>query len=332
MPYSLVMSASNNTSVAATAPRVAYTAFSARVSRIERLSASFLRVTLRGDDLENFHFVGLDQRVKLVFPHGASGLDSFPRETEDWYSIWRDTPAAERCVLRTYTVRDARRTLREIDIDFVIHGETGPATRWVSHAKVGDELMVVGPDARSLDPNDPRRIGGAEFNPGNAGRILLAGDETAAPAICGILESLPRKSRGQVFIEVPTASDILPVAAPGGVSVCWLARDERPTLARGEALDRAVRAWISEMVPTSPVRAAGSSSPRDLADVDVDNELLWEVPTDEIHDQGKLSLYAWLAGEAGCIKELRRFLVRDTGLDRSDVAFMGYWRLGRSEN
>jgi len=41
---------------------------------------------------------------------------------------------------------------------------------------------------------------------------------------------------------------------------------------------------------------------------------------------------AWIAGEAGCIKELRRYLVRDAGLDRHDVAFMGYWRTGKAEN
>lgn len=43
-------------------------------------------------------------------------------------------------------------------------------------------------------------------------------------------------------------------------------------------------------------------------------------------------LYAWLAGEAGAIKTLRRHLVAERGVDRRAVAFMGYWRLGRAEN
>jgi carbon-monoxide dehydrogenase large subunit len=38
------------------------------------------------------------------------------------------------------------------------------------------------------------------------------------------------------------------------------------------------------------------------------------------------------AGEAGVIKTLRRTLVREHGMDRRSVAFMGYWRQGRSEN
>ena len=42
--------------------------------------------------------------------------------------------------------------------------------------------------------------------------------------------------------------------------------------------------------------------------------------------------YAWLAGEAGVIKTLRRHLVVDLGWDRRAVAFMGYWRRpGRGE-
>ena len=42
-------------------------------------------------------------------------------------------------------------------------------------------------------------------------------------------------------------------------------------------------------------------------------------------------LYAWLAGEAGVIRTLRRHLVAERGLDRRAVAFMGYWRLGHAD-
>ena len=38
-----------------------------------------------------------------------------------------------------------------------------------------------------------------------------------------------------------------------------------------------------------------------------------------------------IAGEAGTVKELRRYLVRDVGIDRKQVAFMGYWRQGKAE-
>ena len=70
-----------------------------------------------------------------------------------------------------------------------------------------------------------------------------------------------------------------------------------------------------------------------LEDIDIDEQLLWEVPTD---DEGnpllrRAPLYAWLAGEAAPIKQLRRHLVSERGVDRRAVAFMGYWRAGRPE-
>jgi len=303
--------------------RVEFTSFAASVSRVERLGGSFVRVTLAGDELADFHAAGLDQRVKLVFPLDEGGHSTFPRGAVDWYSAWRALPENTRCPLRTYTVRAARPADNEIDIDFAVHGDSGPGTRWAGQAEIGQELIVIGPDARTLVAGDTP-VGGVEFRPGGARRILLAGDETAAPAICCILESLPEDARGQAFIEVATARDAVLLAAPAGVTITWLPRDERPSLANGEPLQRAVRAWVSEMVaPDSP------SEGHPPVDVDSDSEVLWEVP-----DSGNScgDLYAWIAGEAGCITELRRFLVRDAGLDRADVAFMGYWRAGRSEN
>ena len=46
---------------------------------------------------------------------------------------------------------------------------------------------------------------------------------------------------------------------------------------------------------------------------------------------GVAGTYAWIAGEAGSVKLLRRHLVSEVGVARTNVAFMGYWRHGRSE-
>ncbi|WP_041574038.1 SIP domain-containing protein [Cellulomonas gilvus] len=61
---------------------------------------------------------------------------------------------------------------------------------------------------------------------------------------------------------------------------------------------------------------------------------VWEVPVDystysALRDNAPV--YAWLAGESGVIRGLRRHLVTELGIDRKSVAFMGYWRQGRSE-
>ena len=72
----------------------------------------------------------------------------------------------------------------------------------------------------------------------------------------------------------------------------------------------------------------------EVEEVDVDTDILWEVPRTAKGGAALKSarLYAWLAGEAGAIKALRRHLVSERGVDRRAVAFMGYWRLGRAEN
>ncbi|MFE3549091.1 siderophore-interacting protein [Streptomyces kronopolitis] len=41
--------------------------------------------------------------------------------------------------------------------------------------------------------------------------------------------------------------------------------------------------------------------------------------------------YAWVAGESGTVKAVRRHLVRERGIDRRAVTFTGYWRRGATE-
>ncbi|MGO4104760.1 siderophore-interacting protein [Leifsonia sp. YAF41] len=304
-------------------PKPSYRPFSVAVAGIRRLSDSFTRVTFSGADLHEFGTIGLDQRVKVILPLPGIGMSPLP-EDDTWYDAWRRLPDAERNPIRTYTVRAVRPAAREIDIDFVMHGDGGPASRWAGAAAVGERLVVVGPNAGGEFPRS-----GVEWNPGDATTLLLAGDETAAPAICSILGSLPADARGTAIIEVPHARDALDVAAPAGMQVTWLVRDAAGS-AHGAALDAAVREWTSGFISSAP---AGGGADADLNEVDVDTEILWEVPDAVAADANAAhsTLYAWLAGEAGVIKTLRRFLVSETGIDRRQVAFMGYWRAGRSE-
>ncbi|SFQ17404.1 NADPH-dependent ferric siderophore reductase, contains FAD-binding and SIP domains [Amycolatopsis arida] len=41
--------------------------------------------------------------------------------------------------------------------------------------------------------------------------------------------------------------------------------------------------------------------------------------------------YAWVSGEAGMVKLVRRHLVRERGIDKRRITFTGYWRRGVSE-
>jgi NADPH-dependent ferric siderophore reductase len=219
-------------------------------------------------------------------------------------------------------VRAVRTDPVEVDVDFVLHGATGPASAWAERATVGDEVVLVGPNAVFEGPT-----GGFEWHPPvDASCLLIAGDETAVPAICAIVESLPEGTRAHALMEVPTAGDALNLAAPAGVQVTWLPRraEDGTTAARGLLLTRAVMAAVTELAADlSPAQEP------DLDDVDIETGILWEVPTES---RGAAGAYAWLAGEAGVVKGLRRHLVQEVGLPRTSVAFMGYWREGRESD
>ena len=306
--------------------RPAYRSFRVQVARVERLAPHFTSITFVGDDLDGFGTAGLDQRVKVVLPLPEIGFAAFP-EVEDWYAAWRGLPTELRNPFRTYTVRAVRPALREVDIVFVAHGDAGPASAWASTATPGDEIVLIGPDELS-----PGRTVGIDWRPGDVETFVLAGDETAAPAIASIVESLPADARGVAIVEVPADGDRLDIHAPSGVEVRWLSR-AASGCEHGSLLVPAVRDWVVRQLAARGLER-GSDEERAAAALlaaeqgDLPDTPLWDVPEGQSLDG---DCYAWLAGEASAITTLRRFLVREAGLDRRQVAFMGYWRMGRAE-
>src|SRR5690625_3305296 len=307
----------------------AFRSFDVSVRSVTRLSPHFQRVTFTGEDLDLFGDTCLDQRIKIILPiPGADTADPFehlPRG-EDWYARWRQLPEHHKNPFRTYTVRAVRQHLNEVDVDFVCHGDTGVASAWVNRALPGDRCVLIGPDARGESD-----MLGVEWKPGQATEVLLAGDETALPAISSILASLPPHACGQVFTEVPTHDDALPVTPPEGVSVTWLPRDTASSDVQSSEVHHGYQlvSAVTSNLDVGP--GTGTTTPdRRLDGLDVvdDNaERLWETP---VAEPGH-GAFAWLAGEAAAITTLRRHLVKERGWDRQRVAFMGYWRLGRSE-
>ncbi|GAB3047389.1 siderophore-interacting protein [Sediminivirga luteola] len=293
-------------------------AYATRVAAVRRMSPHFVRFTLADEELRHFHTGGLDQRIKLFLPRPDGtfpdlGLWREPQPSlMEWYNAWRALAESERNPIRTYTVRDIRPAEREIDVDFVVHGTEGPASAWALSAAPGDELIVIGPDGRHENAG-----AGIEWSPGTATEVLLAGDETAVPAICAILESLPETFTGEAYLEVPSEQDVLPVRTASAVAVHWLPRDGA---ALGEPLTAAVRDWGRRRSEG----AAGGGE--EFAEIGAEDPL-WEVSEPEGFRE-----YAWLAGEAGVITALRRHMVKDLGLSRKQVSFMGYWKRGRASS
>ncbi|MEU6249978.1 siderophore-interacting protein [Glycomyces sp. NPDC047010] len=287
----------------------AFDIFPGEVRALRRLSPSFLRVTFAGDTLAHFADNGNDQRFKLIFPAPACGFDKMPR-SERWYSELRALPEQEQCGVRTYTVRAVRPELGEVDVDMVVHEaganeHCGPALRWLQTVQVGDELLLLGPDARFDGPH-----GGVDFHAPEGADLLIAGDETAAPAIAAILEDLPVTARGKVFIEVPTAADVLELDAPEEVEVHWLPREGA--------------VWGDKLVPavTDAARAMDFGATGEFEETG--EEMIWDAPQAPV----SAGAYVWIAAETGVVKTLRFTIRKELGLPKESGAFMGYWRNG----
>ncbi|WP_137989188.1 siderophore-interacting protein [Streptomyces vilmorinianum] len=225
--------------------------FSLQVDRTRRLGPSLVRVTFTGEDLKSFASGGRDQSLSLFLPHPGQPEPVLPPlDNPDMYAIlgaWRAMPDDERAVMRSYTVRDQRTEPQspqnEVDIDFALHEDGGPACRWAQHAAPGDRVVVLGP---AVAENT-----GVRFQlPDDADSVLIWADETALPAASAVLESLPAETRAHVFLEVPYSGDRLELTTQADATVTWLVREEGAPSAvdavrAAELPGRAPYVWIA---------------------------------------------------------------------------------------
>ena len=191
-----------------------------------RISPSLVRIVLRTDDWSSFGEPDhTDAYVKLVF---LSPGVAYPQPI-DPARIREELPSEHWPRMRTYTVRAFDRAAGTLTLDVVTHGTSGLAGPWAAAARPGDPMLLVGP-------------GGGYSPDAAADWHLLAGDESALPAIANALEALPGDAVGAAFVEVADAAHEVPLAAPAGVAVHWVhVGDELP----GHGLVPAVRSWTA---------------------------------------------------------------------------------------
>jgi NADPH-dependent ferric siderophore reductase len=246
-----------------------------QVLRTTELSPSMRRITLGGAELSGFPDGHAGPNVKVFVPRPDQQRPVLPELDHDT-GRYRWPEPHERPTMRTYSVRRYDEGSAELDVDFVLHGKHGVASAWARQARPGDFLGVLGPGGKTCRSAD---------------WYLLAGDETALPAISALLERLPATARGQAFIEVAAAAEQQDIACPPGIRLTWLHRDGLPPGGAG-LLSDAVRAT--------------------------------ELP----HDQ---DVSAWVSGESAMVRDIRRHLRHDRGLDPNSVLAIGYWKRGMAE-
>ncbi len=175
------------------------------VLRVERLTTHLIRVILGGETLAGFTAGSYtDHYVKIVFP--APGV-TYP-EPFDPEAARRDLPREQWPVTRTYTVRAWDPGAVELTIDFVYHGDEGIAGPWAARVRPGEELVFSGP-------------GGGYAPDLGADWHLLAGDESALPAIAAALERLPSDAAVYAFVEVENGDEELKLDS----RITWLHRE-----------------------------------------------------------------------------------------------------------
>jgi NADPH-dependent ferric siderophore reductase len=164
-----------------------------------------------------------DHYLKVLFPQPGV---AYPH-TSDLDTMRQELPREQWPDTRTYTVRSWDPETKELSIDFVYHGDVGLAGPWAAAAQPGDELLFMGP--------------GGGYTPDPAADWhLLAGDESALPAIAASLEHMPEGAKGHAFIEVHDPGEIqkLNFGSAANISTHWLYRGSRQV---GDALVEAVQ-------------------------------------------------------------------------------------------
>ncbi len=241
------------------------------VRRTEQLSPRLTRITLGGPELAGFALELPAASVRLLLPEPGGDQIDLPSWNGNEF-LRRD---GSRPVIRTLTPRHHRPETDELDVDVVRHGH-GPASRWAAEAVVGSPVAVSGP-GRGYAVDPARRD------------LVLAGDESAIPAISQLLEvlaSVAPSSRIRVQLEAEDPSAELALPAHPGATVTWVIRD--PACAFGDTLVAAVAGL--DLAPDTVV---------------------------------------WAAGEAAAVQRLRRLLFDERSMSRSRTTIRGYWKVGR---
>lgn len=180
-----------------------------RLKRKEYLTPHYIRVYLTGDDVKKLHdrTIGINNKI-LIPPKGIDQVH-FPQLAADQKS-WAPQDAKTAPFLRTYTHRGIDLEKNEIWIDFVAHGDEGPASAWAIRAREGDALGVM------------MKKGEKQLYHTQADYYLLAGDATAIPVLGAILEDLSPSARGTCLIEVHGKEDEQELYTQADMAFIWL--------------------------------------------------------------------------------------------------------------
>ncbi|MER7762568.1 siderophore-interacting protein [Streptomyces sp. NPDC097619] len=182
------------------------------VLRTEQLTPHMVRIVLGGEELAGFEAGEFtDHYIKILF--AAEGV-TYP-EPWDLEQIRGSFPRDQWPRNRAYTVRSWDPAAGEMTVDVVVHGDQGLGGPWAARVRPGERVYFLGPGG-SYGP-DPL----ADWH-------LLAGDESALPAVAAALERIPAGAKVFAYLEVGGPEDEIEITTAPGVTPVWLHRGDRP--------------------------------------------------------------------------------------------------------
>lgn len=226
------------------------------------LTPDYVRVRLEGADLQGFDSPGADDHIRVFFP------DAPPASIDEL----RAAPSRE------YTPLAWDADAGWLELEFAVHGADGVAAPWAATAELGAEVGIGGPRGSMLISGRPDAW-------------LLAGDETAVPAMRRFAHLMDAGATGLMLIEVADAAHELAVDTPPGVVVECLHRGET---ASGSAL-------------ATRLDALGAA------------------------DRPAGAVFGFIAAEQSIVKPGRALLLDRWALDADHVVVKGYWKRGTAE-
>jgi NADPH-dependent ferric siderophore reductase len=239
----------------------------AEVRAVQRLTPRMARIAFGGDALAGFPDEEPGEIITFIWP--AAGAEEIVLPERGW----RFPPGTPEQHARNYTVRAYDPAGPSLVVDFVLHGDHGQATRWATSAAPGDVLGFAGPRVHWTTDRA-------------ATWTLLAGDETALPAIAATLERLPAGHPAFAFVEIAGAAERLDLRTEADLRLTWLHRDGDEA-GRSRRLEAAIRA----------AELPGNGRPK-----------------------------VWVAGESLAVRGIREHVRDERGLPIGPMQAIGYWK------
>jgi len=194
------------------------------------------RVVVATEDARHFVEGGMHVRL-LIPPKGREPV--WPHTEPDGRIHWPKGDDA--LTIRAYTIRSIDLDRGEMNIDFVVHeGDDVPGATWAMTARPGDRASLIGPGGGGVP---------------TARKLVLAGDETALPAIARIAASVPADAELRIFLEVADKQEEQPLTSKASMDITWLHRNGAAA-GTTDALERILRDIVPAADPETLVWVA----------------------------------------------------------------------------